>query len=130
MSLAAQRSGRDFGLAVGGAAVLVAAIARVRGGGDWWLPLAVGGVALALAGWATPRLLAGPARVWLALAERLALIGNALLLGVVYFAVLTPIGLAMRLAGQDPLERRPRPGSGWRPYPESRRDRRHFERMY
>ena len=37
-------------------------------------------------------------------------------LGLVYFLVMTPIGLAIRLLGKDPMDRRPDPGAAsyWR----------------
>jgi hypothetical protein len=40
-----------------------------------------------------------------------------LILGAVYFLVITPIGLCMKFARRDPLERRLErgPGSSWKP---------------
>jgi Saxitoxin biosynthesis operon protein SxtJ len=68
--------------------------------------------ALALAGilvvpaLAAPRALAPVYRVWMALGEVLAWINTRIILGVVFYGVVTPIGLAMRLVGHDPMRRR------------------------
>ena len=54
-----------------------------------------------------------------------------LLLSAAFFLVLTPVGLAVRLVGWDPLWRRKgRRHSGWVPYPKRFHDVKHYERMY
>jgi hypothetical protein len=48
-------------------------------------------------------------RVWIAMMVGLSPIGwvmSHILLGIVYYLVLTPVGLALRAAGRDPLHRR------------------------
>jgi hypothetical protein len=70
------------------------------------LGLAGFGAALALAYYALP-----PLRrpLWLAWMRAVAPLGRLVshaVLGLVYFGVITPIGVAMRLAGRDKLERR------------------------
>jgi hypothetical protein len=53
------------------------------------------------------------------------------ILAIVFFLVLTPIGLIKRAMGWDPLHRRAVPGeSYWRPYSERQHDPRHYEKMY
>lgn len=56
-------------------------------------------------------------RLWVKLAGFLAWFNTRLLLGLVYFAVLTPMGLLMRAAGKDPMKRRldPDAASYWVP---------------
>ncbi len=44
-------------------------------------------------------------RVWVKFAAALAWFNTRLLLGLVFYAVITPIGLAMRLLGAAPLDR-------------------------
>ena len=123
---------REFGLVVGGVFVLL---------GVWWLyrgkftsaaqvviPL---GSLLVLLGLIWPRALVVPNRAWMLLAEALSFVTTRIILGVVFFLVVTPIGIVKRLSGWDPLNRRgPRSASYWRPYAERQRDRRHYEKMY
>jgi hypothetical protein len=126
------RTEREFGLIVGGIFVLLSA---------WWiyrgkfpsvryvtLPL---GALLVLLGIAIPRLLVYPNRAWMALAEVLSFVSTRIILAVVYFFVLTPIGIVKRWFGWDPLHRRERAReSYWRPYSERQRDTKHYEKMY
>ena len=54
-------------------------------------------------------------------------------LPLVFFLVVTPIGVFKRLRGWDPLERRSGRTAGasyWRPYTGRQLDPRHFDRMY
>jgi len=126
---------REFGLLVG---AILAAL------GAWWTYrdkfagvrpwfLAAGLLLLAL-GALAPRLLRLPYRGWMRLAELLARVATTVILALVYFLVVTPIGLWKRLRGWDPLERRLAPqangGSYWRPYGGRRADPKHFDRMY
>src|SRR5690349_20316074 len=101
------RAEREFGLIVGGMFMLLS---------SWWiyrgkfphvytatLPL---GALLVLLGLIFPRALAWPNRAWMALAEVLSFFSTRVILAVVYFLVLTPIGVIKRLSGWDPLHRR------------------------
>ena len=53
-----------------------------------------------------PRALAWPNRAWFALGMLMHRIVSPVVLGAIYFLVVTPIAFAMRLAGRDPLDRR------------------------
>ena len=123
---------REFGLIVGGILILLSA---------WWLYrgkfatatqiiLPIGSL-LVLLGLVWPRSLVLLNRVWMALASVLSFITTRIILAVVFFLVLTPIGLIKRAMGWDPLHRRAQQEpSYWRPYPERQRDLRHYEKMY
>jgi len=124
------RAEREFGLLVGG---VLAAL------GGWWLfrgrfptaaPAALSiGALLALLGVVAPRTLAVPYRLWMGAAERVSRVVTLLVLSIVYFLVLTPIGLAKRAFGWDPLERRAAPSdSYWSPFPERAPD--HYRKMF
>jgi hypothetical protein len=92
------------------------------------LPL---GVLLMLFGLIWPRALALPNRAWMLLAEGLSYVTTRIILGLVFFLVITPIGLVKRLSGWDPLGRRSaRSSSYWKPYSERQRDPRHYEKMF
>lgn len=128
------RAEREFGLLVG---AIVAAL------GAWWTYrekfatvrpgfLAVGGLLLVL-GALWPRALALPYKAWMGLAEQISKVVTALILGIVFFLVVTPIGVVKRLQGWDPLERRRAAAAGatfWRPYAGRQHDPKHFDRMY
>jgi hypothetical protein len=65
------------------------------------------------------------------LAEALGFVTTRVILGVIYFLFVTPIGFVRRLSGGDPLGRRARRAeSYWKPYTERRRDPKHYEKMY
>ncbi|HKY30638.1 MAG TPA: SxtJ family membrane protein [Pyrinomonadaceae bacterium] len=126
------RTERNFGLIVGGVFTLLSA---------WWLyrgkfvsvaqVTLVLGLALIILGVIFPKSLVYPNRAWMALAEVLAFISTRIILGLVFFLIVTPIGIAKRLFGWDPLTRRasPKP-SYWQPYGERQRDPRHYEKMF
>ena len=126
------RAEREFGLVVGGIFVLLAC---------WWLyrgkfihaayvTLPLGSVLL-LSGLIVPRALVLPNKVWMLLAEGLSFVTTRIVLGIVFFVIMTPIGVIKRLTGWDPLSRRSgRSGSYWKPYSERQRDIRHYEKMY
>ena len=56
--------------------------------------------------------------------------GLRVILTVIFFVVITPIGVIMRLTGSDPLQRRaPSARSYWKSYDARQRDTRHYEKM-
>jgi len=126
------RAEREFGLIVGGILALLSA---------WWLyrgkfvnaasvTLPLGGL-LIVCGVLLPRALVFPNKAWMWLAEMLAFVNTRVVLGVLFFLLITPIGLVKRLSAWDPLNRRERQrDSYWRPYSERQRDPRHYEKMF
>jgi hypothetical protein len=126
------RAEREFGLIVGGVLLLLS---------SWWfyrgkfphvsqitLPL---GAALVLLGLVFPKALVLPNKAWMALAEAMSFVMTRVILAVVFFGIVTPIGVVKRLFGWDPLYRRAAPGdSYWKPYTERQRDPRHYEKMF
>jgi hypothetical protein len=105
-----QKALRSFGLVMAGAAGLIALFVFWRSG--WATGAAVqvllGMAALfALLGMAWPRVLLRPYRVWMVGALVLGFVMTRVILSVVFFLVLTPIGLIMHLLGKNPLARRP-----------------------
>jgi hypothetical protein len=126
------RAEREFGLIVGGVLSLLSL---------WWLyrgkfpavshvTILVGPV-LVLLGLVLPQALKLPNKAWMALAEVLAFVSTRIILALVFFGIVTPIGLVKRWFGWDPLNRRaPRNDSYWKPYTERQRDPRHYEKMF
>ena len=102
----APRELRSFALTVGGALVGAAALLDRRGGATAAAAVVAGlGVALIVAGLIAPARLAPVHRAWMGLALAISRVTTPVLMGVVYFGVLTPIALAMRLVGRRPLAR-------------------------
>src|SRR6476619_6344107 len=126
------RREREFGLIVGGVSVLLSGWWIYRGkfsnASHLTLPL---GSLLILLGLIWPRVLVWPNRAWMLLAEGLSFVTTRIILGIVFFLMITPIGFVKRLTGWDPLDRRSsRRSSYWKPYSERQRDPRHYEKMY
>ncbi len=111
---AGDRQVRSFGRLVGGVLVALALGLAWRQG---WTPgalpvgLGVAGAVLALGGWLAPRLFRPLYRVWMGLALVLGFVMTRVLLTLVFFLAVTPIGLLLRLFGKDPLHRRPDPSA-------------------
>ena len=93
---------RNFGLIVGG---VFAAL------GTWWLfrgkfhtiapwVLALGAV-LVISGLVFPKLLVVPNRLWMGLAEVLSFVMTRIILAIVFFLLVTPLGFFRRLTGRD-----------------------------
>jgi hypothetical protein len=97
---------RRFGFTVAIPLALLGGVGAWRGHSV--LPIVLGGLALILAGLAVvaPSLLGPVHRVWMQVAHALGWFNTRVLLGLVYFFVMTPIGIVMRLMGRDPLDRR------------------------
>lgn len=105
--------GRKFGLTVGTAFGVLAAI-------TWWrgheLAMQVlGGLAtvLIVAGLIIPGKLGPVYNAWMRLAHLISRVTTPIFLGLVYFVAIMPIGLLMRLFGRHPLRHEPEDGSLW-----------------
>ena len=126
------RREREFGLIVGGVLVLLTGWWLYRGkfpnASHITLPL---GSLLIMLGLVWPKALIWPNRGWMLLAEGLSFVTTRIILGIVFFLIITPIGVVKRLSGWDPLERRSgRQSSYWKTYSERQRDPRHYEKMF
>lgn len=66
---------------------------------------------------------------WMKFAEKLAWVNTRLLLGIVFFLVMTPIGLLMRIAGKDPMERKFSGSTYWKSPKAHSMGNKHFERQ-
>jgi uncharacterized membrane protein len=88
------------------------------------------GCAFALTGLALPRVLEPVYRVWMKLAEGLGWINTRIILVVVYYLVVTPIGLVMRLAGRSPIASRSDAKSYWKAGTRHSYGDKHFEKQF
>ena len=97
--------GRRFALVVGGAFIALAALL-------WWKGRTVGvlvaagiGVSMLLAGLVIPDRLGPLERAWMGLAHAISKVTTPLVMGLLFFVVLTPAGWIGRLFGHHPLTR-------------------------
>ena len=91
---------REFGLIVGGILALLACWWLYRGKFEIVAPvtLAVGSLLIVL-GAVLPKVLVQPNRAWMGLAHLLSLVTTPIIFGIVFFVVVTPMGVIKRLTG-------------------------------
>jgi hypothetical protein len=121
---------RSFGLSVGGVSIVIAALLLWRGRTTRAEVVGIVGAVLVLGGALAPTLLKWPSDAWWAFAMLLGWINARVLLSLLFFVILSPLGLLWRVIGRDPLSRRRSSYPGWTTYPERFRHREHFERMF
>jgi hypothetical protein len=95
-------SSRSFGLLACAVLAFVGLRPLLGGGAVRWWALALA-AALLLVSLANPGLLDVPNRLWLRLGKALSRIVNPVVLGILFFVVITPMALISRLLGRDPL---------------------------
>lgn len=111
---------RKFGITLGLAFGVLAAIFWWRGHETAVYVLGAVAASLVLGGVGVPRALAPVERGWMAMARAISKVTTPLFMSLIYFLVLTPIGLIRRTVGSHPLRHEESPTHGyWRP-----RDRR------
>lgn len=122
-----ESKGRRFGLSVGGAFLVLAGILwwRANNGAalsvdvEWGVRRVLAatfgtvGLLLAFAGLAVPASLGPVERGWMSMAHAMSKITTPIVMGVVYFVVLTPTALIMRAFGNNPLRRVKHDESAW-----------------
>ncbi len=96
---------RRFGVTVAVPLTLLASLGAWRG--HTILPAVLAGLAVTLGGLAllAPGLLGPVHKVWMRGADAVGRFNTRVLLGLVYFLIMTPTGVVMRLVGRDPLHR-------------------------
>ena len=105
--------GRNFGLTVGAAFLVLATLMWWRDHQAMLISFAAIGLLLVVGGTVVPTRLGPVFRAWMGLAHAISKVTNPIFMGVVYFLVLTPIALAIRVLGRNPLRRKERDGSFW-----------------
>lgn len=109
--------GRRFGLTVGGAFLVFAAIAWWRGSPTATNVFGALGAVLSVAGLAVPTMLGPVERAWMKLAHLISKVTTPIVMGVMYLLVLTPVGLLRRTLGGNPMVHTPDGGSYWKSRP-------------
>lgn len=121
---------RSFGVSVGGVLIAIAAFLAWRARLDRAAVLGSIGAVLVVLGLTAPWLLKYPSMVWWKFAMVLGYVNARIILTIAFAIVLTPVGLAWRLLGKDPLARKRSNWHGWSPSPSRFSDPEHFKRMY
>ena len=100
---------RSFGASVGGIFAVIGFWPAIFGSGRlrWWA-LAIAAYLL-LTGIVLPRSLFWIHKGWMTLGHILGQINTRILLGLVFYVVVTPTGLVRKLLGKDPMGRQTRP---------------------
>ena len=96
---------RRFGMMVGGLLGLIGlwpSIVRGEPPRLWMVGLAI---MLIVPACVAPRILAPAHRAWMFLGDALGWVNTRLVLGLIFFIIVTPTGIVLRLAGRDPMRR-------------------------
>ena len=110
-------AGRRFGLTVGGAFLVIAALVWWRNHPNTSIGFGVLGSVLVLAGLAIPTHLGPVERAWMKLAHLISKVTTPIVMGVMYLVVITPIAYARRSLGGNPLAHAEADRSFWKARP-------------
>lgn len=112
--------GRKFAFTVGAAFLVLAAVMVWRDHRTLIYGFGGLGAGLFATGALIPARLGPVQRGWMAFAHALSKVTTPVFMGVVFFIVIAPIGLLMRLFGRNPIRHRPVNQSYWAPRNEMR----------
>ncbi len=123
-------AGRKFGLTVGIAFLAIGALLVWRA-----KPLRADvafalGALLVLAGLTVPTLLGPVERAWMRLAHLISKVTTPIFMGVVYFLVITPLGLLRRAFGPSSIPQRAGQASYWKAHKPAADRREAMERQF
>jgi len=107
------KEGRKFGLLVGTAFLAVGGLLYWRDKETAPYVLGTLGGLLALAGLLIPARLGPVYRAWMKLAQLLSKVTTPIFMGIMYFVVITPMGVLRRAFAGSPLEAKVSDGSVW-----------------
>jgi len=96
---------REFGLTIGAILVILGGIAIWRGKSVY--PYFLGfGIVFIAAGIMLPQILKLPQKLWMGFAVILGFFMSRIILAILFYAVITPIGIITRILGKDILDQR------------------------
>jgi hypothetical protein len=106
-------AGRKFGFTVGIAFLVLSGVARWRGHPTTFAVLATLGGLLVAGGLIVPTMLGPVERAWMKLALAISKVTTPIFMGVVYFVVMTPIGMLRRAFAGSSLVHKAGPHGFW-----------------
>jgi len=92
-------------------------------------PWAIAGL-LMLTGMIKPDLLQGPHKVWHRFANVLGWINSRIILGLIFFVLITPVAALLRVMGKQPLKQKTQKINDSFCQPVTPRDKSHFEKPF
>jgi len=107
------QEGRKFGFTVGAAFLVLAGLMWWRGREPGVIGFGILGGLLLFAGLVIPDRLGPVYQAWMGLALLLSKVTTPIFMGIVYFLVLTPVGIVLRRLGKQPLRRHAPSQSAW-----------------
>lgn len=122
---------REFGLTIGIILVILSILALWRG--KHILPyIPAAGVLFIILGFAIPKALLPFQKAWMAFSVILGFFMSRLILAILFYAVVTPIGLITRLFGMDILDQRMdrKKSSYWKKRQEETKEKSSYENQY
>lgn len=99
---------RNFGLVFAGFFAIVGLLPLLGGNAARWWALAIAAAFLAVA-LAAPAVLAPLNLIWFRFGLQLHRVMSPVVMALLFFLTVTPVGLLMRVAGKDPLRLKPDP---------------------
>ena len=99
---------RSFGFTVGGIFALIGFSPLVRGADPRWWAVVVAGCLLVPAV-VFPKSLVWVYKGWMVVGHVMGWINTRIILGVVFYLIVTPVGMFRRWLGKDPMGRKLRP---------------------
>ena len=100
-------SDRRFGVLFATAMAILGLRQHWTGFGGGGAPALAASIALGIVALARPQILRTTKRVWLFLGFLMSLVAHPLVMGVLFYGVITPVGTLMRRFGRDPLRLKP-----------------------
>lgn len=121
---------RSFGLTVGGIFALIGVWPVVFHADDprWWAVVIAG--FLLVPAFVLPRSLSWVYKRWMALGNIVGWINTRIILGFVFYVIVTPIGMIRRLLGKDPMGKEFRPDTNSYRIMRKARPASHLRRQY
>jgi Saxitoxin biosynthesis operon protein SxtJ len=121
---------RSFGFTVGGIFALIALWPLIVRAEDprWWAVVVAACLLVPAA--VFPKSLTWVYKGWMALGHVLGWINTRIILGFIFYFVVTPIGVVRRWMGKDPMGRRLRPDLDSYRVPRTARQPSHLRRQY
>ena len=122
---------REFGLTIGVILVILGGVAVWRGKSAY--PYLLGtGMALIVLGLIKPEILKIPQKIWMAVAVIIGFFMSRVILSVLFYAVITPIGFLTKIFGKDILDQRidRHASSYWKACPASGKTKDSYHNQY